>query len=440
MYSNKQIIHISLPIFLGLLAQNIINVTDTAFLGHVSEVALGASAIGGLFYICIFTVAFGFSIGSQIVIARRNGEQQYHQIGPVMIQGSFFLLMLAVVMFGLIHLFGENIIRLMVSSDAVYSATIEFVNWRIYGFFFVFLGAMFRAFFIGITRTRVITLNAIVMALTNVVLDYALIFGKFGLPEMGIAGAAIASVIAEAASLAFYLIYTYCTVDFKKYCLNKFTGFDFSLLKRILNISSFTMLQHFLSMGTFFVFFMVVERLGERQLAIANIARSIYILFYIPVNALSTTTNSLVSNTIGAGNISFVMPLIKHIGKISFYIMLTIVVIAAIFIEPILSIYTNNAELIAETIPSIYVISVAMIIASVSNVVFSGISGTGNTRAALFLELGVLFVYIAYVFIMGRVFRFPVEVCFTTEIIYYTLMLTASYIYLVKAKWQNKKI
>ena len=57
-YSGKDIWNVSYPILLALLAQNIINVTDTAFLGHVGEVELGASAMGGLLYICIFTVAF----------------------------------------------------------------------------------------------------------------------------------------------------------------------------------------------------------------------------------------------------------------------------------------------------------------------------------------------------------------------------------------------
>ncbi|MFS2637043.1 MATE family efflux transporter, partial [Bacteroides thetaiotaomicron] len=75
MYTNKQIWSVSYPILLSLLAQNVINVTDTAFLGHVSEVALGASAMGGLFYICIFTIAFGFSTGSQIVIERAQTIQ-----------------------------------------------------------------------------------------------------------------------------------------------------------------------------------------------------------------------------------------------------------------------------------------------------------------------------------------------------------------------------
>ena len=77
MYTNKQIWNVSYPIFLSLLAQNVINVTDTAFLGRVGEVELGASAMGGLYYICAFTIAFGFSTGSQIIMARRNGERNY---------------------------------------------------------------------------------------------------------------------------------------------------------------------------------------------------------------------------------------------------------------------------------------------------------------------------------------------------------------------------
>ena len=58
---------------ISLVAQNIVNVTDTAFLGHVGAVELGASAIGGLFYVTLFMVAYGFTTGVQILIARRNG-------------------------------------------------------------------------------------------------------------------------------------------------------------------------------------------------------------------------------------------------------------------------------------------------------------------------------------------------------------------------------
>lgn len=440
MYTNKQIWNVSYPIFLSLLAQNVINVTDTAFLGRVGEVELGASAMGGLYYICVFTIAFGFSTGSQIVMARRNGEGNYTEVGPVMIQGVFFLFSLAGVLFLLSRLFASDMMRLLISSDTILSATEEFLDWRVFGFFFSFVNVMFRALFIAITRTKILTLNAILMAMTNVVLDYLLIFGHAGFPRMGIKGAAIASVAAEGVSILFFLIYTRMTVDIKKYALNQIRTFNFGLLKRVLGISIFTMLQYLVAMITWFMFFVAVERLGQRELAIANIVRSVYIVMLIPVNALSTTTNTFVSNAIGRGNMNQVIPIISKIARMSFYIMAVCTVAVCFMPEAILSIYTNDQSLVTGSISSVYVISAAMLICSVSNVVFNGVSGTGNTRSALLIEMCVLVFYCLYVYVMGMHLRMPVYLCFTVEVIYYTGLLLLCVIYLKKGSWQNKKI
>ena len=90
-FSYKQIWIIAYPILISLLMEHMINVTDTAFLGHVGEVELGASALAGVLYMAIYMLGFGFSIGVQILIARRNGEQKYSEIGGVFMQGAFFL-------------------------------------------------------------------------------------------------------------------------------------------------------------------------------------------------------------------------------------------------------------------------------------------------------------------------------------------------------------
>ena len=325
MYTNKEIWRVTYPIFLGLLAQNVINVTDTAFLGRVGEVALGAAAMGGLLYICVYTIAFGFSVGSQILIARRNGEGNYRAVGPIMWQGTAFSFGMAVCLLILMYFSAAPLIRLLITSDSIYGATYEFFTWRIWGFLFAFVNVMFRGLYIGITRTKVLTMNAVVMALVNVVLDYALVFGELGLPEMGVRGAALASVIAEASSLLFFLLYTYYKVDLKKYGLNRFGQFDLSMVLRILRISCFTMVQYFLAMAIWFVFFMALERLGQRQLAVANIVRSVYVVLLIPVQALSTTANTLVSNLIGAGGSSGVVTLLHKISRMSFLIMVVCV-------------------------------------------------------------------------------------------------------------------
>lgn len=440
MYTNKEIWRVTYPIFLGLLAQNVINVTDTAFLGRVGEVALGAAAMGGLLYICVYTIAFGFSVGSQILIARRNGEGNYRAVGPIMWQGTAFSFGMAVCLLILMYFSAAPLIRLLITSDSIYGATYEFFTWRIWGFLFAFVNVMFRGLYIGITRTKVLTMNAVVMALVNVVLDYALVFGELGLPEMGVRGAALASVIAEASSLLFFLLYTYYKVDPKKYGLNRFGQFDLSMVLRILRISCFTMVQYFLAMAIWFVFFMALERLGQRQLAVANIVRSVYVVLLIPVQALSTTANTLVSNLIGAGGSSGVVTLLHKISRMSFLIMVVCVGLCVAFPGSILSVYTNEEALLVESVSALYVVCGAMLIASLANVYFNGISGTGNTQAALVLEVFVQVFYALYIIVVGMVIQAPVDVCFTTEVIYYVLMLGSSLIYLKKAKWQNKKI
>lgn len=440
MYTNKEIWRVTYPIFLGLLAQNVINVTDTAFLGRVGEVALGAAAMGGLLYICVYTIAFGFSVGSQILIARRNGEGNYRAVGSIMWQGTAFSFGMAVCLLILMYFSAAPLIRLLITSDSIYGATYEFFTWRIWGFLFAFVNVMFRGLYIGITRTKVLTMNAVVMALVNVVLDYALVFGELGLPEMGVRGAALASVIAEASSLLFFLLYTYYKVDLKKYGLNRFGQFDLSMVLRILRISCFTMVQYFLAMAIWFVFFMALERLGQRQLAVANIVRSVYVVLLIPVQALSTTANTLVSNLIGAGGSSGVVTLLHKISRMSFLIMVVCVGLCVAFPGSILSVYTNEEALLVESVSALYVVCGAMLIASLANVYFNGIFGTGNTQAALVLEIFVQVFYALYIIVVGMVIQAPVDVCFTTEVIYYVLMLGSSLIYLKKAKWQNKKI
>ena len=99
-FTNRQILKITFPVLLSLMMEQLIGLTDTIYLGHVGEVELGASAIAGIFYLTIFMVGFGFSIGGQVLIARRNGEGNLAGIGPIFMQGMWFLLGMAVLFFG----------------------------------------------------------------------------------------------------------------------------------------------------------------------------------------------------------------------------------------------------------------------------------------------------------------------------------------------------
>lgn len=262
-YTYKEIWLIAYPILISLLMEQMIGMTDTAFLGRVGEIELGASAIAGIFYIVMFMVAFGFSIGAQILIARRNGEQQYKEIGNLFYQGIYFQLGMAAVMFIVCYCFAPVILKRLVSSEHIYNAAMSYLNWRVFGFFFSFTAVMFRAFFLGTTQTKTLTLNSIVMVLSNIIFNYVLIFGKFGVPGLGIAGAAIGSSLAELVSLIFFILYTRSRIDIRKYGLDKIPGIRWNILKRMLNVSFWTMVQNFLSLSTWFPTFFIRRAFGR---------------------------------------------------------------------------------------------------------------------------------------------------------------------------------
>ncbi len=230
-YSNKQILKITFPVLISLLMEHLVGLTDTAYLGRVGEVELGASALAGVYYLVIYMLGFGFSVGAQVLMARRNGEGNYHRIGDVFRQGTLFLLAFATLLFFCSHAYSPVLLRGLIESDAVYQATVDYIDWRVYGFFFSFVSVMFRAFYVGTTHTRVLTASSLVMVGTNVILNYILIFGKFGLPALGIKGAAIASSISEAVSMLFFIIYTFKYVDYKKYELFGKWRFEFGVFR-----------------------------------------------------------------------------------------------------------------------------------------------------------------------------------------------------------------
>lgn len=439
-FSYKQIWLIAYPILISLLMEHMINVTDTAFLGHVGEVELGASALAGVLYMAIYMLGFGFSIGVQILIARRNGEQKYGEIGGIFMQGAFFLLALATVMFFLCDYITTHILGRLISSDQVYAAAASYLECRRYGLFFSFIAILFRAFYIGITETRTLTLNSVVMVLSNVVFNYILIFGKFGFPALGIAGAAIGSSLAELVSLLFYVVYTWLKVDKKKYALFQRFAFRLSEFKRIWSISCWTMLQSILFPSQWFLFFIAIEHLGERSLAIANIMRSINTCFFMVIFAFADTASSMVSNLLGSGkDKSEIRLACRRAIKLTYLIGIPFLLLSALFPSVLLQIYTNNEELVQAALPTTYVMLVGYFLSAPGLVLFNAVSGTGNTNQSMRIMLMTIAVYVVYVVIMVMYFKVDVAVTWTSEYIYGGMLLLLSYFYLKNRDW-NKRI
>ena len=440
-YSFGKISAVTVPLLFSMLVEHLIGMTDTAFLGRVSEVALGAAALGTVYFLAFFVLGSGFSYGAQILIARRNGEKNFSKIGQICYASGFFLTVIALLLIVLIRIFSDDLMPLMVKSKDVCNAAVEYINYRAFGLLFVFITSLFRAFYVGIARTKILTYASVAMVVSNVVLNYSLIFGKFGMPRMGIAGAAVASAVAEGIAMIFYIVFSLKTVDLKKYGFYAWSAcFKAGILKKVFAVSLWLMLQPFISIVVWFFFFIAIERLGERPLAVINLARAVSALPFIIIHACATTANSLISNLIGANKSNQVNRLILKMLTVGFAVVTPMLIFFALFPELNLRVYTDNLELIKASVDVIYVVCIATFLQTAAFILFNSVSGTGAVRVSVSVEMVSLFLYTIFVWWFIIRLRVTPAQAWTGEILYQVVILVLCAWYLVSGRWQGKKL
>jgi len=438
--SYREIWKISYPIILGSLATTVLNLTDTAFLARVGEIELGAAAVSGVYYFVLVMVGMALSIGAQILIAKRSGEGNIAAIGRLFDTSFVLLCILSVLTFILSFLISPYLFDLLLKSNNIIAAAESYMWYRSFGLLFTVSGMAFRAFYVGIGQTRIISYSALLTTVLNIFLDYALIFGHFGLPAMGIEGSAIASALSEAAGTLYLVIYSVIHHEFKAYGLLKFLQPVFGETRQILRLSTPIVIQSTLSMSAWFLFFVFIERMGEHQLAISNVIRSTYMIFMVPIWGYASATSTMVSNLIGQGKIEEVSDVVKKIIIMSLLTTFAIFLLSMFPYAWILRLISSDEALINDSLGCYHIILVAMFLFAASVILLSAVSGTGKTDAALVIEIINITIYMIYVYIFAVVIPSGVEVVWASEIIYWSLIGLLSLFYLRSGKWKYSNI
>lgn len=389
-YSYKQILLISLPVMMSILIEQLINITDAVFLGHVGEVELGAAAIAGIWYLAVYMLGFGFSLGLQVVIARRNGEGRYADVGLTFFQGLLFLSALAVALCAVTQLLSPWLLGLMVRSDDVYRAVTAYLDWRVYGLLFSFPLLALRALLVGITQTRALNLAAMTAVVVNIPGNWLLIFGL----DMGISGAAIASSLAELCSLIVLSAYVARHINMRKYGLRPVA--DRRVMANVLGVSVWSMFHSFIGVASWMAFFVAIEHLGEAQLAATNVIRSVSTLFFVIVNSFATVTGSLVSNLIGNGEGRQVSALLRRVIRLGYATGLPLIIAAVALRPQVIGLYTDSTAVTDEAWLPYMVMLANYMFALPGYVLMNAVIGTGATKATFLFQTVAIVIYQIY--------------------------------------------
>jgi MATE family multidrug resistance protein len=438
--TTRQIVKIAGPICLALIIPQINHITNTAFLGRLGEFELAANGIAGIYYLVMYMIAYGLNNGMQVLIARRAGQRQYAGIGQLFSNGIqvgifFSLLAILLTLVAAPWFFSKTL-----HDHHIYKAAVSFIRIRIWGLSFLMALNMANAFYIGSGHSKVLAVTSLCQEMVNIFFDYTLIFGKLGFVAMGLNGAATASIIAEVTGCGVAFSILFIRRYHLEYSLFSYMRLNWSIIKNIMNVSAPLIVQFLFSIGSWFVFFIFIEHLGERSLAISNMLRSIFGFFGIFTWALAAACNTMVSNIIGQGKPELVFMVIRKIVMISLCCAVTVCVLVNLFPYTLLHIYTGNADLIAAAIASIRIISLSTILMAVAAVVMSGVVGTGNTRINLVTEIIAVIGYLLYCDIVVERMRSELHWAWGADFIYWTVIFGISYWYLRSGKWKGKEI
>jgi multidrug resistance protein, MATE family len=438
--TNKQILAITMPIAAAIVVPQLNFVTNNIFLGQLNQQALAVAGIVGVYYLIFAVVGIGLNNGLQMLISRRAGENKMNAIGNLFFQGIRISMLLACVGIAFTLFITPTIFKLILKDEGNIKMAISFLNIRIWGLFFLYLYQMRNALLIGTNQTKYLIYGTAAEAIANVVFDYGFIFGKLGLPQLGFNGAAYASVIAE----GFGFIIIFLVIHFKG------VGKELQLFKNwqynkqnsylILQQSAPLIGQHLLSIIAWEFFYILNEHHGTQASAISNVMRNIFGFFGCITWAFATTTNTMVSNIIGQGLEDRVEELIHKIVKLSFCFAAIICLILNLFPHLFLSIYGQDDNFIQAAIPVIRVVSTALLVMSIAVVWLNAVTGTGQTKINLQIELMAIVLYCIYVYLTLEKYNLSISIGWASEWLYWGSMLIPSYLYIKRGKWKGNKI
>ncbi len=436
--SYRQILQMAIPISFAILVPQFNFLINSFFLSKLGPGFMGASGITGVYYLIFSVIGYGLNNGLQTLVSRRAGQDRSSEIGGLFIQSIYLTLLIAV--FGIICTYSfAPVIFGSFTDPALAKQSTSFLFIRIWGLPFLYIYQMRNALLVGTNQSKLLIWGTLAETISNVVLDYGLIFGNLGMPKLGFNGAAYASIMAEFIGMVVVLAVINAKGMNARFKLFDNLTFNWKISKTIFIQSSPIILQYAISIISWEFFFILVSHDGMLALDVSQLMRLLFGFYGIFIWSFAATSSTMVSNLVGQGLSKRVMILVGRIAMLSAGSTLVIFIPVQLFTREILSIFNDDAAFLTMAIPVLRVVSVAILMMSVSTVCLNAVTGTGNTRINLMIELITIVMYIIYVYLVMEVYNLSIVWGWGSEWVYWTSIFIMSFAYLKSGKWNNAK-
>ena len=381
---SSQILHIALPIIGGMMSQNILNLVDSAMVGQLGKTQLAAVGLASFVNFVAAAVFMGFSSGVQATVARRVGEGQ-ESIAAKPLNGALLLILIAAIPVSIVlTLFSFDIMGFLNDDKNVVAIGSEYLDMRLIGIMAVGMNFSFRGYLSAIKMTKFYFKTIVIMHIINIFLNYVLIFGNWGFPELGAKGAGLGTTISLFAGTFMYL---FLTIKHTKHF-----GFGLHLpkmetIKQLVRISIPASLQQlFFALG-FTVLFWIVGKLGTDELAAAQVLTTLTLVAILPSIGFGMSAGTLVGQALGRKDVDDAHQWAWDTSKIA-TLFIALISLPMFFLpESLLGIFFHEQSVIDLATFPLQLVGIAIVIDAVNLVLMSALQGAGAARSVMIVSI-----------------------------------------------------
>lgn len=342
----RRIVVLGIPLMTGRFSHYLMSLADTAMVGRLGIDYLATMAIAGLFTWMTFTFVWPIHTGVQAITSRRVGRIQAGEslvLEEVLTNGVVAGVLASVVAIA-VSFTVVPLLRFLNVEERLITHAVEYVSiirlfLPVFGFIQGVVG-----FLGGVRRVKEVMVVTVGTNILNVLLNYVFIFGKFGLPPMGIKGAALGTLLAEVVGGIYLLIKLIQLGYLRNIGILKSIKDGGRLMRDVFTQSIPISVQNVVAIGVFLTYETFVGRLGVPALAATHVVFSLYRLNKTIVGGFAQSSAILVGNSLGEGDVRRANLVIVGCEIISGMIGIIIMLTVIIFPGPIVSLFTKDVD------------------------------------------------------------------------------------------------
>lgn len=427
----KRILKLALPAIAGLSTQMVVSLVDAAMVGRLEEAtyALAAMGLGLLTTWALISFFSSLATGTHVIVARKFGENDKNACAMVL-DNSLIIALIIGTCVTLIGIFAAHSVLDFLAADPVvghYAG--DYVFYRFLGIPAFLISVSFRGFFFGIGKPKIFMFSGVATNVLNIFFNALFIYGNFGMPRMGLAGAGLASTLATLFDIIFYFSVIVLPSYRKNYKPFKNFKFNLAIIRNIYKISLPVSFQNVFILIGFLSFVAITGLIGTIEQAATQTVISALFMSFLPCFGFGTAVQTLVGNNLGSGKYAAAKIYGFETAKVATYYTLALGFIFFLIPQYVILIITNDQSIIEIAKPILRIAGFAQIFYGTGVVLANGLQAAGKTFFVMMAEVItnlLIFVPLAYFFgiylNMGLIWAWmalPVYIILYSFIIFY---------------------